>query len=82
MDPKYNNRTYAIIPVAQTTLHVKSNVEHGRLSIDRQFLIWDQDWKPNIKNSLKADSTIKLLNHKEALALMQTPAWKKKEPTG
>lgn len=82
MNPSYNKRIYAIIPVAQTTLHVKSNVEHGRLSNDKKFLIWDQNWDSNSKDNLKADSAIKLLSHKEALALMETPAWKSKEALG
>lgn len=80
MNPQYNNKTYAIIPVAKTTLHVKSNVEHGRLSNDKKSLIWDQAWDSIVKKNLKEDKDVKLLSHKEALALMETSAWKPKGP--
>jgi len=76
MDPTYNNRTYAVIPVAKTKLHVKANTFNGRLSLDKKNLIWDQAWEPIVKKNLKEDKDVKLLSHKEALELMNTPAWK------
>lgn len=75
MNPIYNNRTYAVIPIANTLTHIKSNVEHGRLSKNNDFIIWDENWNPETLESMKHDPNIKLMNHKEALTLIETPEW-------
>lgn len=79
MNPTYNNRVYAVIPIAKTTLCVESNIEHGRKSLNGNFLIWDEDWKPATLESMKQDHDIKLLTHEQALNLMSTDKWRGEE---
>jgi len=79
MNQEYNNRTYAIIPTEKANLYIKSNFEGGRFSSDGNSIIWDQAWDPQTLEAIKKDKDVKLINHKAALALMNTPEWKSKD---
>lgn len=75
MGPEYNSRAYAVIPIEKVRQYVKSNIEHGRRSLDGNFLVWDEHWDPETLENMNRDPDVKLLRHKQALELTNTEEW-------
>jgi hypothetical protein len=75
MNPEFNKRIYAVIPIEKANLFIKSNFENARKSLDGNFIIWDQAWDPPTIEIFRIDNDVKLMDHQGALALMKTPAW-------
>jgi len=79
MEKYPENQIYCIVPVSEVVKLVGEVLDIARRSLDKKFIVWHYN-KDNekLKEFLKYD-TVKLLSHAEALKLMATEVWQKKE---
>jgi hypothetical protein len=73
------NKIYAIIPVTKAASILKHDLSHGRYSIDRTKIIWNEEWTEEKLAILQSDPEITLLLYSEALIEMQLPNWTQQE---
>jgi len=68
-------RIYAIIPVTKAPYYISVDYSFGRYSIDRNLIVWDQDWTDEELKKMKADPDIRLFSLGEILEEMAKPEW-------
>lgn len=72
-------RIYAVIPISKVPDYIPVDYSFGRFSLDKKYLVWDQDWDVRVLEKMRQDPQVQVLTYDEALKMMGTEAWSKAE---
>jgi len=66
---------YAIMPVEKSALYTCCDTQFGRLSLDRKYLVWSEDWSPAMLEALRADSEVLTLGVEDVIVELAKANW-------